>query len=123
MSLIHEIGKSLTDEKIYPAEQVAAVFTLHPSKSFIQDVNALLHKFHRKKDSDKLMQEYYGKMYASWKEYFHPCKDQKVVFLMLVNLPERLIILTQDGSQVTSEDGVRKTVTPVNYYILYSLHF
>ena len=118
MSLIREIGKSLTDEKIYPAKQVAAVFKLHPSKSFIQDVNALLHKFHRKKDRDKLMQEYYGKMYASWKEYFHPCKDQKVVFLMLINLPERLIILTQDGSQVTSEDGVRKYNNTI-----YSLHF
>ena len=66
-------------------------------------MNALLHKFHRKKDRDKLMQEYYGKIYASWTEYFHPCKDQKVVFLMLMSLPERLIILTQDGSQLSHQ--------------------
>jgi hypothetical protein len=51
-----------------------------------------------------------GKCLASWKESFHPCNDQKVVFLMLKKLPEQLIILTQDGSQVTSEDGLRKTV-------------
>ena len=109
LSLFREIGKGLTDENIYPSKQVAAVLALHPSKSFIQDVNALLHKFHRKKDRDKFMQQYYGKMYASWKEYFHPCEDQKVVFLMLINLPERLIIIpTQDSSQVASEDGVRK---------------
>ena len=37
------------------------------------------------------MQEYYGKMYVLWKEYFQPCKDHKVAFLMLINLPERLI--------------------------------
>ena len=80
MSLISEIGKSLTDEKIYPAKQVAAVFKLHPSKSFIQDVNALLHKFHRKKDRDKLMQEYYGKMLPPGKNIFIHVKIKKWYF-------------------------------------------
>ena len=111
LSLIREIAESLKDEKIYPAKQVDAVLTLRPNKAFVQDINALLHKFHCKKDRDKFMQEYYGKMYALWKEYFQPCKDHKVAFLMLINLPERSIILNKDGSevsQVTSEDGVRQ---------------
>ena len=115
LSLIREIAESLKDEKIYPTKQVDAVLTLRPNKAFVQDINALLHKFHCKKDRDRFMQEYYGKMYALWKEYFQPCKDHKVAFLMLINLPERLIILNKDGSeassevsQVTSEDGVRQ---------------
>ena len=109
LSLIREIAESLKDEKIYPAKQVDAVLTLRPNKVFAQDINVLLHKFHCKKDRDKFMQD--RKMYALWKEYFQPCKDHKVAFLMLINLPERLIILNKDGSevsQVTSEDGVRQ---------------
>lgn len=103
LTLIREIGKYLTDEKIYPSKQVADVFTLKPTQSFLQDVNALLHKFHRKKDRDKFMKEFFGKMYGSWKDYFHSCNDHKVAFLMLVNLPERLLTtLKNEDSQVTS---------------------
>ena len=101
LSLIREIAESLKDEKIYPAKQVDAVLMLHPNKAFVQDINALLHKFHCNKDCNKFMQEYYGKMCALWKVYFQPCKDHKVAFLMLINVPERLIILNKDGSEVS----------------------
>ena len=57
--------KFLTDEKIYPEKLVAEVFNMQPSKSFIDDINALLDKFHRKNDWDRFMKEYYGKMYGS----------------------------------------------------------
>ena len=70
LTLIQEIGKYLKDEKIYPLKQDDE-FTLKPSQSFLQDVNALLHKFYRKKDRDKFMKEFFGKMYGSWKYYFH----------------------------------------------------
>ena len=53
LSLIREIAESLKDEKIYPAKQVDAVLTLRRNKAFVQDINALLHKFHCKKDRDK----------------------------------------------------------------------
>ena len=84
LTLIREIGKYLTDEKIYPSKHVADVFTLKPSQSFLEYVNGLLHKFYRKRDRDKFWKEFFGKMYGSWKEYFHPYNDHKVVFLMLV---------------------------------------
>ena len=122
LSLIREIAESLKDEKIYPAKQVDAMLTSRPNKAFVQDINALLHKFHCKKDRDKFMQEYYGKMYALWKEYFQPCKDHKVAFLILINLPERLIILNKDGSevsQVTSADGVRQQFIHSNSIIFF----
>lgn len=105
LSIIREIGKSLVDENIYQKKQVDEVFNLKPNGSFLEAVNALLHKFKRKKDRDIFIKEYYGKMYGSWKEYFHPLSDHKVVFLMLVNLPERLICLIQDP-QITSDDTV-----------------
>ena len=102
LTLIQEIGKYLKDEKIYPLKQDHE-FTLKPTQSFLQDVNALLHKFYRKKDRDKFMKEFFGKMYGSWKYYFHSCNDHKAVFLMLVNLPERLLTTLQtEDSQVTS---------------------
>ena len=98
------------------------MLTLRPNKAFVQDINPLLHKFNCKKDRDKFMQEYYGKMYALWKEYFQPCQDHKVAFLMLIKLPERLIILSKDGSevsQVTSEDGVRQQFIHSNSIIFF----
>ena len=104
LALIREIGKKLTDEKIYSSKQVADVFTLKPSQLFLQDVNDLLHKFQRRKDREKFMKEFYGKMYGSWKEYFNPWNDNKVVFLMLVNLPERLLTtLKNEDSEATCE--------------------
>ena len=114
LSLIREIAESLKDEKIYPAKQVDAVLTLRPNKAFVQDINALLHKFHCKKDRDKFMQEYYGKMYALWKEFFQPCKDHKVAFLMLLNLPERLskILLS------TPENNIYIFKLPCAFYAL-----
>ena len=42
---------------------------------------------------------------------FSAMRRPVVAFLMLINLPKRLIILNKDGSevsQVTSEDGVRQ---------------
>ena len=110
LSIAREIRKFLTDEKIYPKKLVAEVFNMQPSKSFVDDINALLDKFHGKNDRYRFMKEHYGKMYGSWKEYFHPFSNQKVVFMMLVNLSERLITRLQD-SQVTNEDTVSK-----NYY-------
>lgn len=118
LSLIREIAKNLTDEKIYPAKQVADVFTLQPSKSFLKDLNTMLHKFHRKNDRDKFMKEFYGKMYGSWKEYFHPFTDHKVVFLMLVNMPERLLVTLTKDSQTTSEVKVCESCINMNYYKL-----
>ena len=77
---------------------------LKPTQSFLQDVNALLHKCHRKKDRDMFMKEFFGKMYGLWKDYFHSCNDHKVVFLMLINLPERLLTtLKNEDSQGTSK--------------------
>lgn len=103
LTLIRETGKYLKDEKIYPSKQVADIFTLKPTQSFLQYVNALLHKFHRKKDRDKFMKQFFRKIYGSWKDYFHSCNNHKVVFPMPVNLPERLLTtLKTEDSQVTS---------------------
>ena len=118
LSIIREIGTFLTDVKIYPKKLVAEVFNMQPSKSFVDDINALLDKFHHKNDRDRFMKEYYGKMYGSWKEYFHAFSNHKVVFMMLVNLPERLITLLQD-SQVTNEDMVSKNYYCINRSLFY----
>ena len=103
-ALIREIGKKLTDEKIYSSKQVADVFTMKPSKSFLEDVNALLHRFRRRQDRDKFMKEFYAKMYGNWKEYFNPCNDHKVVFLMVVDLTERLLTAVKNVDSQASCD-------------------
>ncbi len=87
LTMIKEIGKCIADEKFYPDEKVAQVAKLRPSKSFLDDINTLLHRFHCKNDRDRLMKDFFSKMYGSWKEYFKPCDDHKAVFMMLVYLP------------------------------------
>lgn len=91
LSLIRDIGRYLTDEKIYKQEQITEIFNLQPSDSFIAAMDKLLSKFQSKKNQDKFLQEFYGMTKANWEEFFHPCTDPKVVFLMLIHLPERLL--------------------------------
>ena len=64
---------------------------IQTKKSFLDDINTLLHRFHCKNDRDRLLKDFFSKMYGSWKEYFKLCNDHKAVFMMPVYLPERLI--------------------------------
>ena len=70
LSIIREIGKFLTDGKIYPKKLVAEVFNMQPRKSFVDDINALLDKFHRKNDRDRFRKEFTGKCMAHGKNIF-----------------------------------------------------
>ena len=107
LTMIKEIEKFLADEKMYPEEKVTQVSNLRPNKSFLADINAQLHRFYRKNDRDWFMKDFFSTMYGSWKEYFKPCDDHVVVFMMLVHLPERLIALVQDhDSEMDSEETV-----------------
>ena len=102
--IIRDIGRYLTDEKLYKPEQAAEVFKLEPSESFVKFLNDLLLKLKRKKSKDKFLKEFYGNTNAHWHEYFHPYPDKKMVFLMLIHLPERLLIcIEQDKGPSDSE--------------------
>ena len=101
--LIRDIGKHLVDEKLYKEEHTAEVFKLQPSGSFVTFINQLLSKFKRKKNQDKFLKEFYGSTNANWEEYFHPYEEKKVVFLMLIHLPERLIGFLEKDVKGASE--------------------
>ena len=54
------------------------------------------------------------------KEYFHPCREDKVVLLMMVNMPERLTLLTSRYSKVIiNTEELHALIIPVNILILY----
>ena len=101
-AFIGDIGQHLTDEKLHKKEYIAEVSKLHPSDSFVQFLNTILSKFKRRKNHNKLLEQFYGKTTAHWKEYFNPCKDQKIVFLMLIHLPERLVSFLEDSQDTSS---------------------
>ena len=101
---IRDIGRYLTDEKLYKPEQAAEVSKLEPSETFVKFLNDLLLKLKRKKSKDKFLKEFYGNTNANWHEYFHPYPDKKMVFLMLIHLPEHLLIcIEQDKEPSDSE--------------------
>ena len=100
--LIGDIGKHLTDEKLYKKEDIAEVLKLQPTDSFVKFPNSILSKFKNRKNHNKLLQQFYGKTNAHWEEYFHPCKAQKIVFLMLIHLPERLVAFLEDSQDKSS---------------------
>ena len=89
--------------KNFEEEHTAEIFKLKPSDSFVNFINQLLTKFKRKRNQDKLLKEFYGGTNSNWKEYFHPCKEKKVVFLMLIHLPERLIGFLEQDDKVAPE--------------------
>ena len=59
-------------------------------------MNGVLSKFKRRKNHNKLLKEFYGETNANWEEYF-PSKDRKIVFLMLIHLPERLVNFVEES--------------------------
>ena len=94
--LIGDIGQHLTNERLYKEEDIAEVLKFQPSDSFVKFLNTILSKFKRRKNHNKLLEQFYDNTTAYWKEYFNPCKDQKVVFPMLIHLPERLVAFLED---------------------------
>lgn len=112
-SIIRDIGRHLVDEKLYKEEQTAEIFKLHPSELFVGFVNQLLLKFKRKRNQDKFLTEFYGNSYANWKEYFHPYGEQKMVFLMLIHLPQRLIGFLEKGQDDQGISKVQQTIAIV----------
>ncbi|XP_028410458.1 uncharacterized protein LOC114533071 [Dendronephthya gigantea] len=105
-SIIRDIGRYLTDEKLYKPEQTAEVFKLEPSKSFVKFLNDLLVKFKRKKSKDNFLKEIYGNTNAHWEEYFHLYLDKKIVFLMLIHLPVCLLTFAEKDTHGQSESEV-----------------
>ncbi len=61
LTMIKEIWKCIADGKFYPDEKVAQVAKLRPSKSFLDDINTLLHRFHCKNDRDRLLKDFFSK--------------------------------------------------------------
>ncbi|XP_028392704.1 uncharacterized protein LOC114517561 [Dendronephthya gigantea] len=104
-SIIRDIGRHLVDEKLYKEEQTAEIFKLSPTDLFVSFVNQLLLKFKRKRNQDKFLTEFYGNSYANWKKFFHPYGEQKIVFLMLIHLPQRLIGFLEKGQD---DQGISK---------------
>jgi hypothetical protein len=105
-SIIRDIGRYLTDEKLYKPEQTTEVFKLEPSESFVKFLNDILHKVKRKKSKDQFLREFYGKTNTHWQEYFHPYPDKKMVFLMLIHLPERLLTHIEEDTSRPSDSEV-----------------
>ena len=112
-ALISKIGQYLNDEKIYKECDIEALKKLEPSESFVKFVNGVLSKFKRRKNHNKLLKEFYGKTNANWEEYF-PSKNRKIVFLMLIHLPERLVNFVEESLTENVE---------VKFYICFNLTF
>ena len=95
-ALISNIGQYLGDEKIYKESDIEAVKKLEPSETFVKFRNGVLSKFMTRKNHNKLLKEFYGKTNANWDEYF-PSNNRKIVFLMFIHLPERLVNFVEES--------------------------
>lgn len=94
-SLIRDVGRHLSDEKLYKEEHISEIFKLEPSPLFVKFLNSLLNHFKRKKNLEKFLEEFLSKTHSNWKEYFSPNESRKVVFLLLIHLPERVVRLAE----------------------------
>jgi hypothetical protein len=102
--IIRDIGRYLTDKKLYKPEQAVEVFKLEPSESFVKFLNDLLLKLKRKKSKDEFLKEFYGNTNAHWHDYFHPYPDKKMVFFNAHSSTRALLIcIEQDKGPSDSE--------------------
>ena len=94
-SLIRDVGRHLSDEKLYKEEHISEIFKLKPSPLFVKFLNSLLSNFTRKNNLEKFLREFLSKTHSNWREYFSPHENRKVVFLLLIHLPERVVRLAE----------------------------
>ena len=106
-TIIRDIGKYLTDEKLFQTKQIEEVFKLEPSAHFVSFLNDILDKWKRKKSKEKFLKEFYGSTNTHWQKYFHPYPDKKMVFLMLIHLPERLLLFVERNDSTMDKAEVQ----------------
>ena len=103
-SWIKEIAENLRDEKIYPKGIVTAASRLKPCVEFLDFVSEILNKFSRKCSQDVLLSVFYKEIYSKWKSFFPSCNDQKVVNLVLIHFPQKLIAYYKNAASVTTAE-------------------
>ena len=87
--------------------------------SFVTFLNDNFGKF-RKKNKDKLFRGFYCGINKHWQEHFHPYSDKKIIFLMLIHLPERLLLfMEKNDNKVKTKAKVLWSVVLVLFTVCF----
>ena len=102
ISLLESWIKEIAEN--YPEGIVTAASRLKPSVEFLDFVSEILNKFSRKRSQDVLLSVFYTEIYSKWKSFFPSCNDQKVVNLVLIHFPQKLIAYYKNAASVTTAE-------------------
>ena len=92
-ALISDIGQHLIDEKLYKKEHMAEVLKLKPSELSCQNSKG-------EKITTSCWNNFMARQLLTGKNIL--TSDQKIVFLMLIHLPERLVAFLEDSQDTSS---------------------
>ena len=92
-ALISDIGQHLMDEKLYKKEHMAEVLKLKLSESSCQNSKG-------EKITTSCWNNFMARQLLTGKNIL--TSDQKIVFLMLIRLPERLVAFLEDSQDTSS---------------------
>jgi hypothetical protein len=87
--IVESIKTNLIAEDLYGSEINTAIKSASCSEAFFAAVLPLYNKFSRKKNQDKLLEEFYGLIHNASK--YLNCPDSKAASLIMIEIPDRLV--------------------------------
>ena len=88
-SIVETIKRNIISEQLYGDEIERTVKNISASEALFKEVLPLYTKFCRKKNQDKLLEEFYGLMLNS--STLLNCNDSRVANLVMIHIPDHLV--------------------------------
>lgn len=89
-SAVEAIKTKLIKDDLYGPDINAALEKVSSSKALFKVVLPIYEKFCRKKNQDKLLEEFYGLLPITPSTFLH-CTDANVANLIMIEIPDRLV--------------------------------
>ena len=105
-SIVETIKGNITKENIYGEEINTVLKTASASEALFKAILPLYQTFYKKKNQDKLLEDFYGLIPRSCE--LLNCTDFRVTNLIMIHLPDHLV-----GFYNVSQTGDTSTSTPV----------
>ena len=88
-SIVETIKRNIISEQLYRDEIERTVKNFSATETLFKEVLPLYTKFCRKKNQDKLLEEFYGFMLNS--STLLNCNDSRVANLVMIHIPDHLV--------------------------------
>jgi hypothetical protein len=89
-SIIETIKTKLGSDDLYIADLNAAIEKVSCSKDLFDDILPIYNMFRRKRNQDKLLEEFYGLLPVNASKFLN-CTEDNVANLIMIEIPDRIV--------------------------------